>query len=59
MKDSKKTTDALGNPPKQNQKEFTATEKKGAARVAVNKQIGDTAIPTPKGKSQSHDDSNH
>jgi len=39
------TTDALGKTHPQNQSSFTAMEIKGAARVQMNKQIGETAIP--------------
>jgi hypothetical protein len=40
------TTDALGKPGSmKKQTEFEAKEDKGAARTAVNKQIGETAIP--------------
>ena len=48
---SKLENDALGTPVKQNQDQFEAKEVKGAARKAVNLQIGDTAIPA---KSSEH-----
>lgn len=50
MKDSSNVNDALGNPPKQNQSEFAAKVINGAARTAMNKQIGDTAIPVRDSK---------
>jgi hypothetical protein len=51
MSKRKEQDDALGNPPEQKQTEFEAQEEVGAARMAINKQIGETGIPIPKPKS--------
>jgi hypothetical protein len=58
-KDSTNTTDTFrdGKQPKQKRHEFDAVEDKGAARRAVNRQIGETAIPRTKAGSK--DDSNN
>lgn len=42
--------------PMQKQTEFDAKEDKGAARRAVNRQIGETAIPSPKTKTDKQSD---